>query len=1202
MKMMMRTYQGSVKKVILFFLMISLSLMGMATTYYVSNTGIDSNSGLSTTSPWQTLAKVNAFTFSAGDQILFQRGCTFYGSLTVKQSGTSGNPITFGAYGTGANPVISGFTTVTSWTNLGNNIWESTNTVSALLGCNMVTINGVNTPMGRYPKVTDSNKGYYTYQSHSGQTSITSSSLTGTPNWTGAEVVIRNQAFHLKRSVVTSQSGATINFGDIGEGFTDGNGFFFQNDIRCCTQQNEWVFNPATDKIRMYSTSLPANVKVASVENLITVNANYLVFTNLTFTGANGCAFYCWDHTPRYNHVTITNCNFSLIGVSAIYTLINNLLVLNNTITDCNITAIETSFGSHVEITGNSVKNIGLFHGMRNNKVYTMCNGAVDCGNVTGFTVKNNNIQNIGFNGISFWASDTVLVQNNFVDTFCSVLDDGGGIYTYSAAGSICHAVKIKGNICINGIAAVEGSTFVHNAHGIYLDQGSANIELSYNSLANTTGSGIHWTSAGNNNAHHNTVFNASENQFSSSYYGGTAPIPTGDIIKNNILVSKVNNSSSMDYQKCLYYYFAGTNSTSLILAAAALDSNYYARPIADDKVFFVAQSVWANSFKTLADWQTFSGQDIHSHKSAQTVTSVNDLQFVYNETNAVKTVALSQPMVDVKGTKYAGSVSLQPFTSLILMKNYSAAEINAFTIPGQTGNSVINSTLNTIGVTMPYGTSPTNLVACFTIPTGATAKVGTTTQVSSTTTNNFTNPVVYAVTAQDGVTTKNWTVTVSVSPNTQTDITAFTLPGQTGSSVINTSTNTIGITLPFGSALTSLVANYTLSAGATAKIGTTTQVSGITANNFTSPVVYAVTAQDGVTTKNWTVTVSVSPNTQTDITAFTLPGQTGSSVINTSTNTIGITLPFGSSLTSLVVNYTLSAGATAKIGTTTQVSGTTTNNFTSPVVYTVTAQDGVTTKNWTVTVTVATAFASGGTYELIARHSGKVIGIKGGSTSNSALAEQETYTGAASQQFVITDLGTGYYKISPTSVTSKALDVSGLSVSNGASVIQYSYNGGTDQQWKLVSVGGGYYQIINLNSKKCLDVTNASTADGTIIQQYTCGTGANQQFSLSRLKSESIISPENNKSSSIVEGTNTSSISLFPNPSEDGKFFVDLSSISSDQQIDINIFSIKGDRVYYQKAQGNNQVEVNSGLKTGIYIVRISGGQTNITKKLIVE
>jgi hypothetical protein len=78
------------------------------TTYYVA-AGNDSNSGTSAGAAWQTIAKVNASTFLPGDSILFNRGDAWYGtSLVAPSSGASGTPITFGAYGSGANPQIKG--------------------------------------------------------------------------------------------------------------------------------------------------------------------------------------------------------------------------------------------------------------------------------------------------------------------------------------------------------------------------------------------------------------------------------------------------------------------------------------------------------------------------------------------------------------------------------------------------------------------------------------------------------------------------------------------------------------------------------------------------------------------------------------------------------------------------------------------------------------------------------------------------------------------------------------------------------------------------------------------------------------------------------------------------------------------------------------------------------------------------------------
>lgn len=84
------------------------------TTYFVDATGgNDGSAGTSESTAWQTIAKLNASTFNPGDTILFKRGETWTGTkLTVPSSGTSGHPITFADYGSGAKPIIDGNDTV----------------------------------------------------------------------------------------------------------------------------------------------------------------------------------------------------------------------------------------------------------------------------------------------------------------------------------------------------------------------------------------------------------------------------------------------------------------------------------------------------------------------------------------------------------------------------------------------------------------------------------------------------------------------------------------------------------------------------------------------------------------------------------------------------------------------------------------------------------------------------------------------------------------------------------------------------------------------------------------------------------------------------------------------------------------------------------------------------------------------------------
>lgn len=91
-------------------------------------------------------------------------------------------------------------------------------------------------------------------------------------------------------------------------------------------------------------------------------------------------------------------------------------------------------------------------------------------------------------------------------------------------------------------------------------------------------------------------------------------------------------------------------------------------------------------------------------------------------------------------------------------------------------------------------------------------------------------------------------------------EISEFTFD-KSDSTKINQGAGTISVYVPYDpfgiSGVTALKAKFKSSAFSTVKVGATTQVSGETSNNFTSPVSYVVTANDG-TTKTYSVTVIV--------------------------------------------------------------------------------------------------------------------------------------------------------------------------------------------------------------------------------------------------------------------------------------------------------------------------------------------------------
>lgn len=264
--------------------------------------------------------------------------------------------------------------------------------------------------------------------------------------------------------------------------------------------------------------------------------------------------------------------------------------------------------------------------------------------------------------------------------------------------------------------------------------------------------------------------------------------------------------------------------------------------------------------------------------------------------------------------------------------------DILTFVLNEQTGTATVNATDHTINVEVALGTDITALTPIFTLSEGATSNP------ASGTAADFANAVTYTVTAEDGTTTQDWVVAVNEEPNTATDILTFVLGEQTGTAVVNTTDHAVNIEVVFGTDVTALTPTLTLSEGAISN-----PTSGASAD-FTQSVTYTVTAEDGTTTQDWLVTVTVEEeplNLDTDILTFALEEQTSDAVINTTDHTVAVEVAFGTDVTALISTFTLSVGATSDPASGVAV------DFTQPVTYTVIAEDDITTQDWLVTVLV---------------------------------------------------------------------------------------------------------------------------------------------------------------------------------------------------------------------------------------------------------
>jgi uncharacterized repeat protein (TIGR02059 family) len=657
---------------LLIFLCLNLTLYG--TTYYVSSAGSDAANGTAASTPWATLSKVNGFSFVAGDNILFNRGNTFYGTLKINSSGTSASRITFGAYGSGANPVISGFTTISGWTNYGGGIYSKV--VSGQSAINMVTVDGINTGIGQYPDAGT----WLSYESSS-IGSITDNQLTGSPDWLGAqtEVVIRKEGYVVDRSPITGHSGATITYNssnNAGGAGHAGWGYFMVNDIRTLTTLGEWFYNTSTSTFYMYFGSVDPTtkvVKVATLNSVVVCAQSYITFDNINFQGANtnGLDF------NNSNYAKITNCEMGFTGISALLPGVN-CTVDYSYLHDTNGSGINQTYSGFTMTNSrleNVVQNLGSWSSY-DGKGY----GIINFGN--DILIQYNIFRHIGGDGV-FLPGSNVTIDKNFFDDCCNRTFDQAAIYM---TGNNTNRV-ISNNIVINtlgSLTGVSGSwTIWTTVEGIYLDEPTSGVIVSGNTVANSIhGSGIKLHEAHNVTILNNTLYNNEEGyQFLGSGAQPNDPIRNVDMDGNKIIAVSAGQ---------MFWIFWSINDE--IPSFGTANGQYYARPINDgvNQDFYTREVTDGEGYRTYAYWLSRSGE-AGSNMSSITLTDANKIRIDYNATKVNKVVALDAGYVDVTGTKYSGSITLLPYTSVVLMldPNASAPPV----VPVYTSSSIENAT-----------------------------------------------------------------------------------------------------------------------------------------------------------------------------------------------------------------------------------------------------------------------------------------------------------------------------------------------------------------------------------------------------------------------------------------------------------------------------------------------------------------------------
>ena len=444
----------------------NIKMAAVGVTYYVDAVGgNDTNSGTGETSAWQTLTNVNNRTFSAGDSILFKRNGQWSGTLTPLGSGNAIAPITFDAYGTGNNPILTNtliVNIITNWTKtIGSNIY----TASTTKPIEMIFVNGqAGSPVGDVSALKVNNQFYY--------------------NWGNGTLSVYFDSAPTSSTLVEA--------------------YVYQNLINA--QKNSYLIIRNLT-LKNGSSGLQGLVSLADTSNIIIDGLS--IYDSV---GSAGIAITAYSGAASGNNI-IKNCQIYNIKGSRVSKAFNPVLngmglsiagpnntnfttgnqIINNVIHDNGTYNISLSASSNNIISGNTVYNggwaginisggpeniistVGASSTVEHNTVYGNCQVKDDCAGINAWRVGNGNI-----------------IRYNLVHDQHDTTKDGGILGTVG--------IRFDGAYCpdpnnCNSSAASTGNladyNIVYNEYEGFQIYNFSNIELANNTVYNSNHAGL---------------------------------------------------------------------------------------------------------------------------------------------------------------------------------------------------------------------------------------------------------------------------------------------------------------------------------------------------------------------------------------------------------------------------------------------------------------------------------------------------------------------------------------------------------------------------------------------------------------------------------------------------------------------------------------------------------------------------------------
>jgi len=598
------------KLLILLFL---LPLVAHSTTYYISGlTGNDANNGTSETTAWQTIEKFRETILEDNSTVLFKRGETFRGAVYTNKFPKG---IRYDAYGTGANPVIAGSVQITNWQpapNVGPNVYVAdvakfitTDNKGNEKTIEHLFVNGELMTIARYPNVdSPDQKNWLKVGATAGIGSFTDPQLSTFKKdyWKGATLRIRTYSWFYKVFPITAFNNSKITAKGLGKQLPEW-GYFLDGKLEELDHPGEWYYDAKTKKVYLYP-------KQGNPNNLLVEGSIHKVGISIYWHEDNGSVQnFTFKHfitagveVNSSDNVIVQNNHFEYNLQGVVAWSPTNLLITNNTFDNQLNIGIKLNAEKGIDVKNsiiekNTINNTGMFP-LYCIRYEGVCYGMGILVFGKAFTIRQNQVENVGWNGINLKDGGHHVIENNVVRKALSLINDGGAI-NIGSNGNI-----IRGNFLLESIGNVDesngcGSTnktpcMHHSSYGMGIgaDSNFTDNVIEGNTIANNSSQGIRMNSFANTTVRNNVVYN-NKNQL---IVEGNKSVSKNNVMEGNLFYSLEPDQAGVSI----------TNEAN----NGSFNSNIYCNPYSE--VVFIR----SKKRYSLAHWQKkFPAHDQNSSK-----------------------------------------------------------------------------------------------------------------------------------------------------------------------------------------------------------------------------------------------------------------------------------------------------------------------------------------------------------------------------------------------------------------------------------------------------------------------------------------------------------------------------------------------------------------------------------------------------------